>query len=181
MSPARFPDGTERRAAVELRAAGRRLEGYAAVFGVEARIGSFTETIRVGAFRASLLSGRDCPALVDHDASALLARTSSGTLRLAEDARGLAFSLDVPDTQLGRDVLTLAERRDLGGCSFAFKTNDEAWPTADRRELRAVELIEISIVHAWPAYDQTTVSARSRARSVALDDAHRRRRFLELL
>jgi hypothetical protein len=30
------------------------------------------------------------------------------------------------------------------------------------RELRAVDLKEISIVSAWPAYDQTVVHARSR-------------------
>ncbi len=45
-TPARFPDGVERRAGVELRAApGRRLAGYAATFNSAAIIGStFTET-----------------------------------------------------------------------------------------------------------------------------------------
>ena len=164
MTPIRFPDGSERRAAIELRAvAGRKLAGYAAVFGTPATIGgAFTETVLPGAFRASLLNPRaDVLALVDHDPGRLLARTSSGTLRLAEDARGLAFELDLPDTTLGRDVLALAERRDLGGCSFGFRVTDEAWPAADRRELRAVQLIEISVVHAWPAYEQTSVAARA--------------------
>ena len=162
---ARFPD-LELRAAFELRAVGRKLEGYAATFGTPAKIGQFTETIRAGAFRASLLNpSADVLALVDHDPGRLLARTSSGTLRLSEDARGLAFSLDVADTQLGRDVLTMAERRDLGGCSFGFRVKDEAWPAADQRELRAVELIEISIVHSHPAYSATSVQARSRATS----------------
>lgn len=180
MGPARFPDGLELRAAAELRAAGRRLEGHAAVFNSPAPIGAFTETIRAGAFRASLATpGRDVLALVDHDPGRLLARTSSGTLRLQEDGKGLAFSLDVPDTQLGHDVLALAQRGDLGGCSFGFRVQDEAWPAADRRELRAVELVEISIVHAWPAYAQTTVQARARSR--AGDAVRARRRFLELL
>ena len=176
---ARFPDGTERRGGVEVRAVGRRLEGHAAVFGVPARIGAFTETIRPGAFRASLAGGTDVLALIDHDPSRLLGRTSSGSLRLSEDTRGLAFVIDVPDTQLGRDILALAERRDLGGMSFGFRVTDEAWPAKDRRELRAVDLVEISVVQAFPAYSQTSVTARARA------DAGRaalaRRRFMETL
>lgn len=105
---------------MEVRAAGRRLKGYAATFGTEARIADFTEVILPGAFRGSLMPSRDVLALVDHDPSKVLARTRSGSLRLAEDPRGLSFSLDVPDTQAGRDVLALAERGDLGGMSFGF-------------------------------------------------------------
>ena len=181
MGPVRFPDGLERRPALEFRAAasGRRLEGYAARFGVEARIGAFRETILPGAFRGSLAGARDVLALVDHDDAKLLARTSSGTLRLAEDSAGLHFDLDVPDTTLGRDVLELARRGDIGGMSFGFRVQDETWPAADRRELRAVDLVEVSVVHAHPAYSQTSVLARSRAR---LDtDREARRRFLACL
>lgn len=177
---ARFPNGLELRAAVELRAAaGRRLEGYAAVFNSPAQIGSFTEMIRAGAFRKSLATSPDILALVDHDPGRLLARTTSGTLRLAEDARGLRFEVDVPDTQLGRDVLALAERRDLGGMSFGFRVKAEDWPATDRRELIEIDLIEVSVVHAFPAYAATSVTARSRVRG---DTSLRsRRRFLEIL
>lgn len=175
MSPTRFPNGTERRAATELRAAGRRLEGYAAVFNSPTRIGGFTEVIKPGAFRATLEERADVLALVDHDPGRLLARTSSGTLRLAETALGLAFEIDVPDTQLGRDVLALAERHDLGGMSFAFRPKRQAWPVADRRELQQVELVEVSVVQAWPAYTETTVAARSRGASAAF-----RRRLVEV-
>ncbi|MGY4803449.1 HK97 family phage prohead protease [Teichococcus aerofrigidensis] len=171
----------ERRAAVELRASGRRLEGYAASFGVPAQIGGFVEVIQPGAFRAALLMKTDVLALVDHDPGRLLARTSSGTLRLEEDAKGLRFELDVPDTQLGRDVLALAERRDLGGMSFGFRVKDEAWPTRDRRELRAVDLIEVSIVQAHPAYSQTTISARARTMGHAEAVARLRRAMVEAL
>jgi HK97 family phage prohead protease len=175
---ARFPNGTERRSAVEFRAAaGRRLEGYAAVFAQPAQIGGFTETILPGAFTRSLAAGRDVLALVDHDPARLLGRTGSGTLRLAEDSRGLQFELDVPDTQLGRDLLALAERRDIGGASFAFIARREDWPARDRRELRDLDLIEVSIVQAVPAYSGTTVAARSAGASAAMWRA----RFLETL
>lgn len=183
MTPARFPDGTERRAAVEWRVAGRRLEGYAAVFNCPARIGGasgFSETVMPGAFRASLASNPDILALVDHDATRLLSRTRSGSLRLSEDTKGLAFALDVPETQLGRDVLALAERRDIGGASIGFRIVAEAWPARDRRELRAVDLVEISIVHAFPAYAQTSVAARSRL-SPELVAVRQRRAWLDTL
>jgi len=176
VTDARFPNGMERRAATELRAAGRRLEGYAAVFDSPARVGGFTEVIKPGAFKATLEKRADVLALVDHDPSRLLARTGSGTMRLAEDARGLHFEIDVPDTQLGRDVLALAERRDLGGMSFSFHPRAQAWPAADRRELRAVDLIEVSIVQAFPAYAATSVSARCATHGAAW-----RRRLVEAL
>lgn len=149
----------KRGATLEVRARGRRLEGYAALFGTEARIGSTTETIRPGAFKNALAG--DILALADHDPARVLARTRSGTLRLSEDARGLAFDLDVPETQAGRDLLALAERGDLGGMSFGFRVpkGGESW-TGNRRELRAIDLREISVVSAWPAYPQTTVQAR---------------------
>jgi uncharacterized protein len=153
----------ERRAVTELRARERRLEGYAAKFGVEARIGDFIETISSGAFKSSLAANPDILALVDHDRSRVLARTRSGTLKLNEDSQGLSFDLSLPETQNGRDVLALAERGDLGGMSFAFTVdkNGERW-TGNRRELRSVNLVEISVVSAWPAYEGTTVNPRSK-------------------
>ena len=153
----------ERRAVTELRVAGRRLEGYVATFNSEARIGDFTEVIAPGAFGDDLRNGRDIVALVDHDQARLLARTRSGTWRLVEDGKGLAFSLDVPETQPGRDVLALAERGDLGGMSFGFTVprGGDHWQ-GRRRELRRIELREISVVSTWPAYDGTSIAPRSR-------------------
>lgn len=153
----------EQRAAIELRAEGRKLIGYAASFAIETRIADFRETIAPGAFAASLASGSDVLALADHDTGRVLARTKSGTLRLREDERGLKFEIDVPDTSAGRDVLALAERGDIGGASFGFTVapDGESWE-GDKRTLRAVTLHEISIVSAWPAYPETEVSARSR-------------------
>ena len=79
----------KRRAAhIELRVAGRRLEGYAATYGTEARIADFTETIAPGAFAAALHTGADILALVDHDPAQFLARARSGTLRLASGQQG---------------------------------------------------------------------------------------------
>ena len=181
----------ERRFASEIRASGRRLEGYAARFNVLADLGTFREQIEPGAFTRSL--GGDVLALLDHDTGKVLGRTRSGTLRLSEDARGLHFSLDLPDTQAGRDVVALAERGDLGGMSFGFTVppGGEDWGDNLRR-LREVELREISVVSAWPAYPDTEVAVRAmtqltaqlklrdqRARALALAEAERTRIWIE--
>jgi len=165
----------ERRQATELRAQARRLSGRVATFGVETAIGGFREVIAPGAFATSLRAGRDILALADHDPARVLARTKSGTLRLAEDDRGLTFELDLPETTIGRDILALAERGDLGGMSFGFRVpkGGDEW-NGDLRTLRQVDLAEVSVVQAWPAYQGTTCDPRSKRPVLTL-----RRRYLE--
>ena len=176
MTPAANPPAVERRAFQEVRTSGRRLEGYAATFGSEATVGRFVETIEPGAFRSAIAG--DVLALLDHDTGKVLGRTKSGTLRLSEDSRGLAFSLDLPDTAAGRDVLALAERGDLGGMSFGFKVpqGGEHW-TRNRRSLRTIGLREVSVVSAWPAYPDTELALRAFQHDA---QALRRRRALIL-
>ena len=180
-------DAIEHRAlATAVRAQGRRLVGYAATFGTPARIageaaGGFTETIRAGAFRDTLAKREDVLALVDHDAGKLLGRTASGTLRLSEDARGLSFEVDVPPTTLGNDVLAMAERGDLGGMSFGFRTIADHWTDKTTRELRSVSLVEISVVHAFPAYPATVVQARAKQDANLRLSPAARRRLIETL
>jgi HK97 family phage prohead protease len=189
-------DILERRLAVELRVAKPRIRaaggaalgigricGLAAPFNVPTQIGGFTETIRPGAFAASLAANADIRALVDHCDDKLLGRTRSGTLSLMETRNGLAFEIDVPNTTLGRDVWAMAKRGDLSGCSFGFTVppGGDAWPERDKRELRSVNLAEISILHRLPAYSQTEISARARALGRAEADARLRRLVLESL
>lgn len=166
----------ERRSFAEVRTAGRRVEGYAAVFNSEAHLGGFVETIAPGAFRGALAT--DVLAMLDHDPGKVLGRTRSGTLRLSEDGKGLAFSLDLPDTQAGRDVQALAERGDLGGMSFGFTVpkGGDSWQ-GERRTLRTIGLKEISVVQAWPAYPDTEIALRANLRGA---EAQRRGRVLIL-
>lgn len=157
----------ERRFATDLRSSGRKLEGYAATFASTANLGAFQERIARGAF-ANALTG-DILALLDHDAGKVLGRTRTGTLELREDDKGLAFSLDIPDTAAGRDVLALAARGDLGGMSFGFLVPEggEEWE-GDTRTLRSIDLREISVVSAWPAYEGTEIALRSKKESALL-------------
>jgi HK97 family phage prohead protease len=178
---ARFPNGTELRAAAEWRASsGRRLEGYAATFFTEARIaGQFTEVLLPGCF-ASSLEGRDVLLCADHDTSRVMSRTRAGTLRLSENGRGLWFEADLPNTTVANDVLELVRSGNAGGMSFAFTVPEggERW-SGERRELRAVTLHELSVVSAWPAYQGTSVAARARQHASA--DKVRLRRLAEAL
>ncbi len=162
-------DGPELRslvAPVERRAAGEgtvTVAGYAAVFGEWADIyGWFEETVARGAFTNTLRTA-DVRAYFDHDRGRGLGRSTAGTLRLTEDAKGLFVEIDLPDTTDGRDVATLIERGDVSGMSFGFSVLRQEWDeTVDppRRTILEVELREVSIV-SEPAYDGTSIAMRS--------------------
>ena len=110
----------EIRASGTLRAASPgHLTGYAAVFGSEANLGDFIEIIRPGAFAKSLESGMNIRALYHHEGSALLGTTRGGTLKLAEDSKGLRFDLALPGTTHGKDLAILVDRggRELPICA----------------------------------------------------------------
>lgn len=139
---------------------GRTLYGYAARFDTPTALGGFSEIIAPGAFAHSLASDAagKIRAIYEHDSRSLLGRAGSGSLRLSEDDVGLAFELDLPDTQLGKDVATLVKRGDLNGCSFGFIATGESWE-GETRTVTEVELHEITIT-ATPAYDATSVQVR---------------------
>lgn len=175
--------GVERRAApMDVGASGRRLTGYAALFGDTAALpGGVRERIAAGAFTSSLSAGADILALVDHDPAKVLARTRSGSLRLREDARGLAFEIDLPETTAANDILALAQRGDLGGMSFGFSVpaGGDQW-RGQERTLLNVALREISVVSAWPAYPGTEVNLRAAQGAVTRLARLRRLKLAEL-
>jgi len=158
--------------AVEARAEGepRTLTGYAALYGTEARIGDlFREVIDPGAFRSALQRKDDVRALFNHDANHVLGRTTSGTLVLAEDERGLRYTVTLPDTQAGRDLWVSVQRGDVSQSSFAFAVDAEEWrdqrSDMPLRVVKDVHLFDVSAV-TYPAYDETSVAARSMAKAV---------------
>ena len=185
MSPARFPNGTEQRAGHEFRAGAgsRELTGYAAVFDQPTRIADlFTETVRRGAFAASLASDAIIFLLAQHDFAQPLARSGDGgALRLVEDTKGLWFSATLPETRAADDVLTLARAGVVTGASFGFMVpaGGDTWPARDKRELIRGNLREISAVTV-PAYADAKVSARAMAHARGTDAYLRRLRLLEL-
>lgn len=156
----------------ELRAVGDgdaapTISGYAALFNVwSVDLGGFQEQIQPGAFTDAIKTD-DVRALYNHDPSAILGRTSAGTLTLREDNTGLWFDLIPPDTQVGRDLVTSIRRGDVREMSFQFAVPDggDNWAFVGdvvRRTLSRVSLRDVSPV-TFPAYPQTSVSARSQA------------------
>lgn len=148
---------------IELRAEnGKTVGGYAAVFNSETLIGDyFREVIAPGAFTKAIRG--DVVALYHHERSRVLGRTKAGTLKLAEDDKGLKFELDLPDTTDGRDVAALIERGDITGMSFGFVVTRQKWDETTKVPLRTIEEVELHeiTVTAFPAYDDTSIAMRS--------------------
>lgn len=156
----------EVRSTGELRSNGRTVTGRAATFNSEANLGHFVEIIRQGAFRKSLDAGDNIRALYDHESSALLGTTRGGTLKLREDAHGLAFELALPSTTHGNDLAVLIDRGDVAGCSFGFRVREggDRWELRGEqavRELLDVELHEITLT-SNPAYPDTSIALRNK-------------------
>jgi HK97 family phage prohead protease len=155
------------------------IEGYASVFNEEYVLwdsGSFrmVEIVKPGTFTRALEEKQDVRCLFNHDANFLLGRTEAGTLRLKQDDKGLQFENDLPDTQIGKDVRTSVDRKDLDGCSFAFTVTKQSWreetkdgKTISTREIEEVDLFDVGPV-TYPAYEGTSVSARAEMRSQIL-------------
>lgn len=162
--------GIEQRIAVsdlEIRADGdgMTLRGYAAVFNSPSQPLPFIETIERGAFSNSLKSGNDVKLLWNHDTGIVLGSTRAGTLRLIEDERGLLVEASLPDTQAGRDAATLIQRGDVTAFSFGFRipVGGDVWASASERVLKRVNVHEVSVGVAFPAYTATDGTATVRA------------------
>ena len=156
---------------LEIRATskGKTIAGYAAVF--YQRGNPETEFQLSPTLRERILPGAfdrlpdDVVALYNHNMDAPIGRTSAGTLRLNVDRTGLAYEVDLPDTQAGNDLAASVTRGDIRGSSFGF-TVPEDGATLRRdgkttvRELTAIDLIEVSPV-VFPAYDGSSVGMRA--------------------
>lgn len=153
---------------------GATISGYAAVFNKETVIGGsmwgFREQIAPHAFDDAITRD-DVRALFNHDPNMLLGRSVNGTLRLSVDKKGLKYEVDLPDTTVARDVRELIKRGDVSGSSFAFHVDEDGseWDDSEMKKgklpLRTItkaELFDVSPV-TYPAYPQTSVSARSKA------------------
>lgn len=146
-----------------------RIRGLAAAYGKwSLDLGGFREIIQPGAFDRVLSKRKlDVVALFDHEGQPL-GRTTSGTLRLGVDERGLSYEIDTPDTQLGRDLMTLVRRRDLFGSSFAFTvdTKGERWDRDEKgNQTRTITefsgLYDVSVVTHAAYGSATSVAVRN--------------------
>ncbi len=120
----------------------------------------FVEIIQSGALDEADIS--DCRLLYNHDSNHIpLARTPK-TMKLNKCSAGLKFQASL--TEENKNVYTAVKRGDLNGCSFAF-TIPEGGDTYDvktntRTIKKIAKIYELSVV-PFPAYEQTSVEARS--------------------
>lgn len=166
----------------ELRAAptGFTFEGYAAVYNKPsvpmqfAGVGGgrrFIEVIEPGAFRDSLATGPDVALLNNHDMTGIpLARTSAGTMRLAEDDHGLRVSAELPDNAAGIVMRDAIARGDIRGMSFRFGNARDRWSRSGKYQLRSITQLdlgpEVSFA-TFPAYNDTAAMVRAVAEALA--------------
>ena len=123
--------------------------GWASVVENPYPVGPFVETIKRGAFTKTLSEKADCVLLVGHEGLPL-ARTTSGTLRLSEDSRGLRVDATLdPDDPDVQSLIPKVRRGDLDGMSFAFSVVRQSWDADyENREIHEVSLHrgDVSIV-----------------------------------
>jgi HK97 family phage prohead protease len=108
-----------------------KFRGYASVtdtpYAMSDWLGDYEETIRSGSFGKTLAEGADVPFKVNHD-GLTLARTKSGTMRLAEDSTGLHVEADLdPANPDVRSLQSAMSRGDVDEMSFGFRVVRQEW------------------------------------------------------
>jgi len=152
------------------------IRGYAAVFESESQdLGGFVEVVERGAFDEVMQSSPDVFGKYNHER--VIGRTSSGTMRLMVDERGLRYEIDPP--RAAADVVELIERGDVRGSSFAFRTKaaDETWKRDDQgrmvRRIKKFSFLGDAGPVDTPAYLATETYVSKRALEMALTDEQR--------
>lgn len=169
------------------------VEGYAAVFNQRALIWEsewsgwkYMEVIDRNAFNGADMN--DTVFKYNHgDVAMILARARNNTLTMNTDDKGLRISADIIDTNNGTDVYKLIKRGDLNKMSFAFTVKSERTEVDKEnkiytRTITAFDKIYDVAVVDFPAYDGTSIQARSKEYFVDLEkdlqEKQRRKRLL---
>lgn len=142
---------------------GLTIEGYFAVFNSNYDLGmGMSESIAPGAFTDTLAG--DIRALVNHDTTLVLGRTSAHTLELKQDERGLWGKVSInPNDTDAMNLYARVKRGDVTQCSIGFDILDEETEFLGEDvhwTIKAVKLWEVSAC-TFPAYEDTAVVARS--------------------
>jgi len=149
---------------------GMTLAGVPIVFNQATDIsGLWEEVIAPDAVSEEAL--KDVRFLVNHDFSGIpLARsrrnTKNSTMRLSIEDDGVHMEADLDQKNpKANELFSAVERGDVSGMSFAFIVGEDSWENLDsdypKRTIRSIaEIMECSAV-TWPAYESTSISARS--------------------
>lgn len=163
---------SERLCRTELRDEGKKhiLVGVPVVFEQYTEMDFWSEVIDRHALDDTDL--RDVKFLVNHDTDQLpLARSrnnnANSTMQLSvqEDGLHIQVSLDTEGNERARELYSAVSRGDIDGMSFMFTVDEDSWEDLDsdhpiRRITKIGRIYEVSAV-TFPAYEQTSISARS--------------------
>lgn len=150
---------------------GSDITGRPIVYNSRTDLGWFDEIIEPGALDMADLT--DVRFLVNHNTDMIpLARSrrnngnSTMTLTVVPEGLDMEASIDTENNATAKELRSAIERGDISGMSFMFSIDDEEWedlesdhPTRHIRKIGSV--VEVSAV-TFPAYDATTINARSK-------------------
>ena len=160
-----------------------KVEGYAATFEQETVMYEFDgieykEVIDRNAFSQSQMA--DVVLNFNHGGKPV-ARTKNGTLSLDIDSVGLKVRADLSGTEEGRKLYEEIKGGYIDKMSFAFTVSNEEYDklTRTRRITGIKRLYDVAAVDL-PAYDTTTISARSFFEAEAEKELVEARNKLEL-
>lgn len=164
----------ERAIACEVRADEQQdgtITGRPIVFNSWTDLGWFDEIIDSRALDTTDLT--DVRFLVNHDLSKIpLARSrrnnGNSTMQLITDEQGMLIKaqLDTENNADAKSLYSAIQRGDISGMSFMFSVRGDEWQDLDsehpKRRITDIEsVVEVSAV-TFPAYDATSINARSK-------------------
>ena len=137
------------------------VSGYGAVFNSKSEnLGGFYEFISPSAITQETIDKSDIRALINHDQNLVLARSTSGTLKVEVDEKGMRYSFDIPQTSYGKDLAINMKNGNISQSSFAFTiaTNGDNWSTDeegnDIRTITKIDRLYDVSPGVYPAYSQ---------------------------
>lgn len=148
------------------------IEGVPIVFDKETVIhdycGQYREVIEKDALKNTDM--KDVRLFINHDTDKLtLARSKNGkgtmSFEVQEDGVHMRATLDIENNTEAKNLYSAIKRGDMDGMSFMFRVDKDEWEDLDSdlplRKIKSISIIhEVSVVN-FPAYNQTSVSARS--------------------
>jgi uncharacterized protein len=121
----------------------REFEGHGSVFG---NVDLGGDIVLPGAFKRTLAQHKKAGTLPQmfwmHDPALVPGKWNA----MDEDNRGLAVAGELAETQLGRDMRTLANMKAVRGLSIGYQIKDADYDDDGNRLLKEVDLWEVSLV-----------------------------------
>lgn len=154
----------------------RIVEGYAVRFNEPSQNIGFYETILPGAITDETIKKSDIFCRLNHREDTVLARSryGEGSLQLKLTPEGLLYRMELPNTEVGNELLEHIKRGEISTSSFAFTVDEEdktsqRWYKEDgvlKREVRKINrLYDVSPTFEG-AYLTTSCYSRDKGKAM---------------